>query len=172
MAIMRVTVVLAIFTVVVQAHDFKICDGVTDTLGIKSVDLKPDEPVGGKNLVVTVTGGPNQDAITGGKALLKVRAYGVVITSADFSLCDQFGIKCPLAANSDWTGEITYMIPSIAPAGLTITGEVDIQDANGKELSCFSMDIKIGQKSLYERSVTELGRRFRGAKMFLANLLV
>ena len=172
MAIMRVTIVLAIFTVVVQAHDFKICDGVTDTLGIKSVDLKPDEPVGGKNLVVTVTGGPNQDAITGGKALLKVRAYGVVITSADFSLCDQFGIKCPLAANSDWTGEITYMIPSIAPAGLTITGEVDIQDANGKELSCFSMDIKIGQKSLYERSVTELGRRLRGAKMFLANLLV
>lgn len=136
----------------VAAHDFKTC--ATDHLRISAVDLSPDPVVAGKPLVVKIKGNPDQ-TVSGGKVILTVKALGIVITTLEFNTCTDLGVKCPVAAGTPISAQLTYPVPGEAPGGITATAEVNVKDQNNNELSCISLQIKIvrglfGQESGHE----------------------
>jgi len=124
------------------AHDFSVCPGATDQLGVGAVILTPDPIESGQSLTVKMSG-TSAIGITGGTANLEVKAFGVKIADLKFDLCKDVGIKCPTTPGQAWTGEITYAIPAEAPAGIKAHAEIKIADAAGAALSCFDVVAKV-----------------------------
>ena len=146
------------------AHDFSICSGVTDKLGINAVSLSPDPVKGGVPLTVKVSGGPTSVEVTGGTATLSVTLFGSKILQLPFDLCTKFGVTCPVQQGEKWNGVISYPIPKALPSFGSITAQVDITDTNGKELSCFTMKINLGDEQSW---VEIMYRRLASIKAFL-----
>ena len=61
------------------AHDFTHCPGVTDELGIAAVSLSPDPVHPSCNVVVKVSGGPTEIAVSGGNATLSLILFGSTV---------------------------------------------------------------------------------------------
>ena len=138
---------------IVNSHDFKKCPNTTDKLAVSAVSLSPDPIVPGTNVVVKLSGGPTAVIVSGGKATLSLKLFGVVIFTEDFDICTQFGIKCPVAVGEKWTAQITQAIPKQAPAGAPITTIIDIFDKAGKKLSCLEMEVKVGPSQSFRGSL-------------------
>ena len=150
------------------AHDFQVCEGISDELKITSVNLTPDPPAAGKSITVEVDGGPTSVEVKGGKATLNIYAFNTHIYGPlSFDLCTDFGVKCPVANGAKWDGKITYPIPSVAPKGLKLSLKIDITDENSKELSCFKVDTTIGSQSWFDRIGSALSRRLAAISMYL-----
>ena len=159
---------LCSFVSVGLAHDFTVCDGITDDLKITAVDLSPDPPAAGKSLTVKVTGGPTSVAVTGGEATLNGFAFNTHIYGPlSFDICTDFGVKCPVAAGDSWDGQISYPIPSVAPKGLKLSLKVDITDEKNQELSCFKIETALGSQSWFDRIGSSLSRRLAAFSMYL-----
>merc|ERR1719267_540910 len=133
---------------VASAHDFSVCQGATDHLGVDSVSLTPDPPVAGGNLAATFAGKTDSStSFSAGTATLKVSAFGIVIATVQFDMCKDMGVTCPIKASDVWTGSLTYAIPSAAPSGVSATAEADMVDGDGNKLSCITMQAQIGKPS-------------------------
>jgi len=137
------------------AHDFKLCNGAADQLGVAEMSLSPDPVEAGQPLTVQMSGTTQVD-ITGGTAALEVKALGIKIATLDFDLCKDVGVTCPTKAGSAWKGGITYQIPPEAPAGIKAEATITVTDANGQEVSCFQVDAKIHKgKELHSDDVDQ-----------------
>ena len=154
---------LTIFTIstLVEGHDFNICSGKKDLLGIAAVSISPDPIQPGSTLTFKISGGPTSVEVTGGTATLSVSIYGATILSLPFDVCSQFGITCPVAKGEKWNGGISYPIPKEIPTFGSVTAKIDITDKSGSELTCFTMVLKLGeeetmQQMLYRRLNTFL----------------
>ncbi len=110
--------------------------------GVSDVVLSPNPVVHGQVLNVTIYASPISN-ITSGSADLSVSVFGIKVASITFDLCSQMGLKCPLIANRPIVAQLAYDIPASAPSGITANCEVDITDARGSKLSCFTMDVQI-----------------------------
>lgn len=161
-------VVAACAIISAGAHDFSECSGSPKKLGIDSVTLNPDPPQPGKDLSVILTGKNGVAVSDGAKAVLSIKMFGVVLAKIPFNVCTQMGITCPVAAGTDWTGKISYPIPSAAPPHVSIQAEVDIYADDGEktELDCIDMKITVGSSSqllgytpTLQRTAEDLTRR-------------
>jgi len=127
----------------VSAHDFSICSGVSDKIGVTGVSLSPDPPVGGQDLKITISGTPTVD-VTGGTLSATIKVLGIQIASVDFDVCKDLGITCPAAKGKALSGSFTYTIPSAAPSGVTASVEATVKDTSSNELTCVDMSVKVG----------------------------
>jgi len=115
------------------AHDYSECSGSPKKLGIDSVTLNPDPPQAGKDLAVVLTGKNDVGVSDGAKAVLSIKMFGVVLAKIPFNVCTQMGITCPVPPGTEWTGKISYPIPSAAPPHVSIEAEVDIYADEGQK---------------------------------------
>ena len=141
-ATLGLAVVLAV-AVAAQAHDFTDCSA-SPKLGIKSVVLTPDPPKAGASLEVELQGKNEVAVADGASATLTIKMFGVKLASIPFNVCTQMGLTCPVAANTEWTGKISYPIPSAAPPHVSITAEVVVEDASKNELDCVDLKVTVG----------------------------
>lgn len=127
------------------AHDFEVCSGETNKLGITDVTLNPDPVVPGENLSVTVSGKTTVD-VTEGSAELDVKFMKIKIFHQTFDICKDLGVSCPIKAGQEWTGKITQPIPKELLKGKV---EVDIKLADDKkaDLGCVDLKVQIDKKN-------------------------
>lgn len=139
------TSVLLILAAVVYAHDFTLCSGVDDHLGVTTVDFNPDEPAGGELLQVTLLG-TNDEEVSGGTAKFTVTAFGIKVADISFDLCKDMGLTCPVAAQTSWKAGLNYTLPKLPiPAGLKADGQLVVTSTAGAELSCLNVVVTIGK---------------------------
>lgn len=127
------------------AHAFSTCGPPSAQLHLQTIQLQPDPPVAGKPLSVLLNG-HTDSAITAGSVELSVGVYGITIATHSFNLCSDVVASCPVAANSTFLGNITYTIPTEAPAGIDLAAMVTLKDAKNQELACVKLDVTIGSK--------------------------
>ncbi len=145
-----IATVLAVSTLMgmgaARAHEFTICAGITDQLGVTEINLNNDTPAGGEQLQVTI-GGTAGVTLQGGEIDLKVKVLGLSVGSATFNLCsDVSGVSCPINANEKYEGVITYTLPSATPSSIKASVEANIKDEQGKTVSCIDMKVTTGSK--------------------------
>ena len=137
----------ALMSSTASAHDFSVCSGVTDQMGVVEINLNDDSPAGGEELQVTI-GGTAGVTLQGGEIDLKVKVLGLTVGSATFDLCkDVKGVSCPLNAGEKYEGVISYTLPSATPGGISATAEASVKDEQGKTVSCVDMKVTTGKKS-------------------------
>ena len=103
--------IVAMLTLAVTAHDFTHCPGVTDELQITAVSLSPDPVHPSCNVVVKVSGGPTEIAVSGGNATLSLILFGSTVYRKGYDICTEFGVSCPVPAGEKWSGQIQQAIP-------------------------------------------------------------
>lgn len=144
---MKVTgLVLASLVGAASAHDFKVCDGASDKVGVQSVTFEPEPAQSGKDLTITIKAKPTE-TIESGNINFSAKAFGVEIASLDFDLCKQTGVSCPIQAGTELTASLTYPIPKEAPAGIKTEAEIKIT-SNDDTKSCIDMDVKLSKPVL------------------------
>jgi len=140
------SVVLASLVGAASAHNFKVCDGVTDKMNVQSVTLNPDPAQAGRDLTVTVKATPTE-TINEGTINFSAKAFGVEIEKLEFDLCKTVGVSCPIQAGQEVTASLTYNIPKAAPAGIKAEAEISISSNNEKK-SCVEMDVTLEKPKL------------------------
>ena len=136
-------VAMLTLAVTATAHDFTHCPGVTDELGIAAVSLSPDPVHPSCNVVVKVSGGPTEIAVSGGNATLSLILFGSTVYRKGYDICTEFGVSCPVPAGEKWSGQIQQAIPKEIPTFGSIKAQVDIYNQT-HILSCFTMTIALG----------------------------
>lgn len=128
------------------AHEFSLCSGVEDKMGVASIDLNPEPAQAGKDLTVSIKATPTVD-VSAGKLDFSAKVLGLKIAEMTFDACEVFA--CPMQAGVPAVGSITYTIPSAAPAGVAADAEVKFTDESNGALSCVDMKVKIGKSQLF-----------------------
>lgn len=138
---------LACFVAAAAAHDFSVCAGKTDAMGVTSVDVFPDPAQVGKSIEVTINGKATAPIAAGAMAHLKVELFKVEIAHLDIDMCKSLGLTCPIAAGTAYSGKLTYPVPSQAPGGITVTIEIDFNHADKSDLGCITLQEKLVKPS-------------------------
>lgn len=126
------------------------------------LQIDPDPVQVGKHLVVTIHAKPDRGkwdgnrskamewltklefpVVAGGEAIVKVRVLGVVLVKEEISLCDDLGLACPLNKGQPVVARINYPIPHDSPHNIDVDVEIDVNDNNGKEISCFTIHSRV-----------------------------
>lgn len=117
------------------------CGKAGDPVKINKVTITPDPPEKGKSLTVDANITLSEE-VTKGDIKLTIK-YGIIpIISMDLQLCDEvkaIGLQCPLEPKT-YDGKLSVDIPSAIPGG-HYSGNVEVTDQNGKELSCIDLDL-------------------------------
>ncbi|KAM3495314.1 hypothetical protein MY3957_001337 [Beauveria namnaoensis] len=123
----------------------ELCDGdhSADLITINKVDLTPNPPKAGQDLLIKASGTVKQPIEEGAYVILSVK-YGLIkllTTTAD--LCEQIGnvdLKCPVKAG-DQTIEKTVKLPAEIPPG-TYTVFADVYNADDTPITCLTAGVK------------------------------
>ncbi len=134
--------VWATLTMGAFAHSFSSCGLPSAQLQLQTIKLQPDPPVAGQPLSVLLDGHTHA-AIAAGSVELSVGLYGITIAAHSFDLCSNVVPSCPVAAGSTFLGNITYTIPTEAPAGVDLAATVQVKGAKNQELACVKLDVAI-----------------------------
>jgi hypothetical protein len=110
---------------------------------VKSVDVFPDPAQIGKNIEVTIKGTTTVGVSAGASAHLHVELFNVEIAHLDLDICKDLGVACPVAANTEWTGKITYPVPSAAPGGIDVTIRIQFNNTDNSDIGCISLTEKL-----------------------------
>jgi len=99
----------------------------SDILTITNVDLEPNPPQKGKDLLITAKGTLKEDVVDGSRVLLTVKMGLITLIRANESLCDQLekvDKKCPLK-EGELTFQRTVTLPAqIPPAKFNVHADV------------------------------------------------
>ncbi|OAR01848.1 hypothetical protein LLEC1_04554 [Akanthomyces lecanii] len=122
----------------------ELCEGdhSSDLITIKNVDLTPNPPKAGQELLIKASGTVKQKIEEGAYVELTVK-YGLIkllTTTAD--LCEQFGnvdMKCPIE-KGDQTIEKTVKLPVEIPPG-KYTVLADVFNADKTHITCLTATV-------------------------------
>jgi hypothetical protein len=89
---------------------------------------------------------PSENLI-GGHFEVDVKMFNIVIKHADFDLCKDAGLTCPLAKGKKVTATLKYNIPAQAPYNLKVDASVTFTDPSGSELSCIDSKVQTAPKT-------------------------
>ena len=102
----------------------------------------------GKPIEVTVTGKTTVPIEAGASANLKVKVFGVEITHLNLDFCTKLGVTCPLKAGDVYNAKITYPVPSQAPAGVSVTIDLQFNHTNNADAGCVTLQVQLVKPSL------------------------
>ncbi|KAM0280913.1 hypothetical protein ACHAQH_003802 [Verticillium albo-atrum] len=125
-----------------KAHD-------KDIVHIKKVDLSPNPPKAGEDLVITASGTVDEDIEDGAYVLLQVK-YGLIrliSTKADF--CEQVGevdLECPIK-KGDLSLTKTVKLPAEIPPG-KYTVFADLYTKDDEPITCLTAAVAFSRGSL------------------------
>ncbi|UNI21909.1 Phosphatidylglycerol/phosphatidylinositol transfer protein [Purpureocillium takamizusanense] len=118
-----------------------------DIVKIEKVDLSPNPPAAGKELVIEASGIVNETIEKGAYVLLTVK-YGLIrLVNTKADLCEQIGnvdLKCPLEKGKMVIRK-TVDLPKEIPPG-TYSVLADVYTANDKKITCLTATVtfKVG----------------------------
>ncbi|KAH7145882.1 phosphatidylinositol/phosphatidylglycerol transfer protein [Dactylonectria estremocensis] len=125
-------------------------DHAADLIQIDSVDLLPNPPQAGKELVIKAKGTVKQTIEEGAYVLLSVK-YGLIrLISTKADLCEQIGnvdLECPVKAGDL---EITKSVelPNEIPPG-TYTVLADVFTADDVQITCLTATVAFSRSSSF-----------------------
>ncbi|KAM0328105.1 hypothetical protein ACHAQA_005508 [Verticillium albo-atrum] len=120
-----------------------------DIVHIKKVDLSPNPPKAGEDLVITATGTVDEDIEEGAYVLLQVK-YGLIrliSTKADF--CEQVGnvdLECPIK-NGELSLTKTVKLPAEIPPG-KYTVFADVYTKDDEPITCLTAAVAFSRGSI------------------------
>ena len=131
----------------VDSHPFQICQN-RNFLGFSKLNLNPDPPEIGNNLVVTLQGKTMVPITQGATLHVDLSTLGIKIGEKQFDLCQDLNLNCPLAVNSYYSGNFTYQIPPRAPEGLTLEVHLKTYQTGPKPQlsSCLALETTLVKK--------------------------
>ncbi|KAL6860264.1 Phosphatidylglycerol/phosphatidylinositol transfer protein [Amphichorda felina] len=130
----------------------ELCPGKhdNDLIDITSVDLLPNPPKAGKQLVIKAKGDIKEEITQGAYVKLTVK-YGLIrLISTTADLCEQIGnvdLKCPLEPGEM---EITKKVdlPAEIPPG-TYTVLADVYSADDEKITCLTATVTFSRDSFF-----------------------
>lgn len=106
-------------------------DHSKDVLTIESVDLSPNPPLAGEELVIKATGKTSQDIEEGAYVLLQVK-YGLIrLISTSADLCEQItnvDLECPIKEGDLAITKAVSLPAEIPPGKYTVSADVYTKD--------------------------------------------
>jgi len=125
-----------------SAWSWSKCGSSSDFYDVKTVTMKPDPPVAGKNITFTLSG-ELKEVVTGGTSTTNTYWEGIWVKTITDQICGPSPPhpKCPIPAGT-WTVGESNLIPSFSPSG-SYENDVKIVDQNNKELSCLVIKFTI-----------------------------
>lgn len=132
---------LSILGVCISGHAFTSCQA-NSPITISAINLTPDPPTAGKDLVIQVDGSSSQD-LDKLNANIDVKAYGIKVLSTSLDICTV--VTCPIAGNKPFSFTITEAIPNNVPAGIKVDVELTVTDTT--QVACIDMSFTFGKAS-------------------------
>jgi len=129
--------------VLINAHDYNLCDS-NNLITIDSINLNPDPPQVGKDLVVDIHFNTNVD-ITKATGEMDIKKFGINIAKVNFDICQEN--QCPILKNTQNKISITKNIPKDVPAGIKVNTETVIT-SNNTRLVCVNLDTTVDKPSI------------------------
>ncbi|KAL7933696.1 putative phosphatidylglycerol/phosphatidylinositol transfer protein precursor [Trichoderma chlorosporum] len=125
-------------------------------IDIKKVDLAPNPPKPGQELLITASGNV-KETITKGAYVKLVVKYGLIqLLSTTADLCDQLGnvdLSCPLE-QGQMTITKSVDLPSAIPPG-TYNVLADVYSADDEQITCLKATVNFPRPSLGSFENTE-----------------
>ena len=125
--------------VCVNAHPFSNCGSSSDVLSVSSVSIRPDPPVAGQKVTVTLNGTVSATE-TEGDAAITVKYLGIAVINENLNLCKL--TTCPVKANTPFSGDYNIDVPSYAPSG-EYDATITVKDGSGKQLGCLELTFNL-----------------------------
>ncbi|SPO05847.1 probable phosphatidylglycerol / phosphatidylinositol transfer protein [Cephalotrichum gorgonifer] len=117
-------------------------DHADDILTIESIDLSPNPPLAGEELLITAVGKTSQDIEEGAYVLLQVK-YGLIrLISTTADLCEQItnvDLECPIK-KGDLSITKAVALPAEIPPG-KYTVSADVYSANDEPITCLQATV-------------------------------
>ncbi|KAI1485294.1 ml domain-containing protein [Biscogniauxia mediterranea] len=122
-------------------------DHSKDIVTIESVDLTPNPPEAGSELVIKATGTVYEPVVDGAYVNLVVR-YGLIrLISTRADLCEQIGnvdLECPIEKGVLAVTKSVEIPKEVPPGKYTVHAEV--VNADGKPITCLDAEVTFGGK--------------------------
>jgi len=127
------------------------CGAATDEFKIGSVVIKPDPPIKGQAITITVTG-TLANKVANGTISLDLKFGPITIFNHVEPLClELLNITCPVPAGAFSRVVAPGPIPASTPSGTYTAHAVFTDTSSGsKEIACINVDVKLTSGSKKE----------------------
>ncbi|KAK5998314.1 Phosphatidylglycerol/phosphatidylinositol transfer protein [Cladobotryum mycophilum] len=121
-----------------------LCDGdhSDDLVQITKVDISPNPPKPGQDLVITATGTVSNTIQDGAYAQVTVKLGLIRLLSQTFDLCQQVGnidLKCPLEAGNLTVSHTVTLPREIPPAKFNVVA--DVYTTDDAPITCLTANV-------------------------------
>ncbi|KOS17953.1 Phosphatidylglycerol/phosphatidylinositol transfer protein [Escovopsis weberi] len=121
-----------------------LCDGdhQEDILHITEVDIAPNPPKAGQDLVITASGFTSKDIDEGAYAKVTVKLGLIKLISQTFDLCEQVGqidLKCPIEKGNMTITKTVSLPREIPPAKFNVVA--DVYSADDEPVTCLTANV-------------------------------
>jgi len=113
-----------------------------DILKIETVDLDPNPPQAGKELVITAAGNLTQNITDGAKIHLQVKYGLITLINQEADLCDQVknvDLECPLKEGETQLSKEVALPREIPPGKYTVLA--DVFTKTGEKITCLTATV-------------------------------
>jgi len=125
-----------------------------DLVQIESVDLSPNPPKAGKELVINAKGTVKEKIEEGAYVLLTVK-YGLIrLISTKADLCEEVGnvdLKCPLEAGEMEVSKKVDLPAEIPPGKYTVLA--DVYTADDVQITCLTATVSFNRGSFFNNEL-------------------
>ncbi|KAH8889675.1 hypothetical protein GQ53DRAFT_188086 [Thozetella sp. PMI_491] len=127
----------------------KFCEAARsdDLIEIKSVDLSPNPPEAGQELIITATGKVKEQIEQGSFVNLQVKYGYIRLVNMKADLCDQIGnvdLECPIKEGILTITKSVELPKEIPPGKYTVHADVYTEDE--RRITCLDAVVTFGKK--------------------------